>query len=233
MTPGLQDHARRLAVAVTVAVTVAAGAQVPDSAELLAQVREVYGGRAERRVEAWLEMVAAAGEAAIEARLRLVNDFVNRRVRFVQDPQHWKAEDYWATPLETLGTGAGDCEDLAIAKYVSLRHAGVPDRQLRITYVRAAGWDLPHMVLTWYATPDAEPLVLDNLDPELKPASQRPDLTPVYSFNAAGLWVARGRRGGNMVGSSNRIGLWRGMVERMREEGLDLEPGARGEENDQ
>lgn len=209
-----------------------AAAQVPEGPALLEKVGEDYGSRARARVEAWLDMMAGAQQSPVQAQLRAVNDFINERVRFVQDPEHWDAEDYWATPLETFGTGAGDCEDLAIAKYVSLRRMGVPDRQLRITYVRAAGWDLPHMVLAWYATPGAEPLVLDNLNGTVLPASERGDLTPVYSFNAAGLWIARGRRGGNLVGSSDRIALWNGLVDRMRREGLDLAPAERAEGGD-
>lgn len=230
VTPGLRRRMRLAALWVFACVPAVALAQVPERSVLLEQVGDDYGRRAQARVEAWLDMMARAKQSPVETQLRAVNDFINERVRFVQDPEHWNAEDYWATPLETFGTGAGDCEDLAIAKYVSLRRMGVPDEQLRITYVRAAGWDLPHMVLAWYESPGAEPLVLDNLNGAVLPASKRGDLTPVYSFNAVGLWIARGRRGGNLVGSSDRIGLWKGVVERMNEQGLDLAPahGAEG-----
>jgi hypothetical protein len=43
---------------------------------------------------------------------------------------------------------------------------------------------LSQKVLAYYALPEAEPLILDNLISELRPASRRPDLTPVFSFNA-------------------------------------------------
>ncbi|WP_237707120.1 transglutaminase-like cysteine peptidase [Pseudoalteromonas sp. BSi20652] len=46
----------------------------------------------------------------------------------------WKQNDYWTTPLETLGRGLGDCEDYAIAKYISLRALGVIDDKLRLIY---------------------------------------------------------------------------------------------------
>ncbi len=53
-----------------------------------------------------------------------------------------------------------------------------------------------HMVLAYYASAEAEPLILDNLDPRVRPASQRTDLDPVYSFNDDEIrLVADGRRG--------------------------------------
>ena len=127
-------------------------------------------------------------------------------------------DDYWATPVEFLATDGGDCEDFAIAKYFTLRALGVPTDRMRITYVKAITLNQAHMVLAYYPSPGAEPLVLDNLIGEIKPASQRTDLVPVYSFNGDNLWVAREMRGqGQYVGSSSRIGLWRGLLERMRE----------------
>ncbi|PAS95748.1 MAG: hypothetical protein BSR46_16480 [Candidatus Dactylopiibacterium carminicum] len=46
------------------------------------------------------------------------------------------------------------------------------------------------MVLGYYEQPGSDPLVLDNLRSDILPASQRPDLTPVFSFNAEGVWTA-------------------------------------------
>ncbi|WP_197479414.1 transglutaminase-like cysteine peptidase, partial [Oleiphilus sp. HI0132] len=81
----------------------------------------------------------------------------------------------WATPLEFLATNAGDCEDFSIAKYFTLREMGIPDDMIKITYVKALELNQAHMVLAYYPTPDAEPLILDNLINEIKPAGQRTD----------------------------------------------------------
>ena len=43
---------------------------------------------------------------------------------FADDTEIWGEPDYWATVLETLGRGAGDCEDFSIAKYVTLKAMG-------------------------------------------------------------------------------------------------------------
>ncbi|WP_350563201.1 transglutaminase-like cysteine peptidase, partial [Psychrobacter sp. CAL346-MNA-CIBAN-0220] len=91
-----------------------------------------------------------------------VNDFFARNLRYQTDILLWKQNDYWATPLETLGRGLGDCEDYAIAKYISLRALGVSDDKLRLIYVKAkiAGTNKTqaHMVLGYFATPNAQPL---------------------------------------------------------------------------
>ena len=98
--------------------------------------------------------------------------------------------------------------------------AGVPTARLRMVYVRARlqGQSLAHMVLAYYPQPGAEPLILDNLRPEVLPASQRPDLTPVFSFNTEGLWQGAGQvtAGDPMA----RLSLWRELVAKVRAEGF-------------
>ena len=148
-------------------------------------------------------------------KLQRVNDFFNQ-VRFVSDQKHWKKKDYWATPIEFLSTNGGDCEDFALAKYFTLRELGVADKKLRLTYVKAVRLNQAHMVLSYFATPAAEPLVLDNLDREIRRASKRKDLVPVYSFNGKGLWLAKERDQGRLVGKSSRISRWTDIIKRMQ-----------------
>jgi len=147
-----------------------------------------------------------------------VNDFFNQ-VRFISDEKHWKSTDYWATPVEFLSTNGGDCEDFSIAKYITLRELGVPDERLRITYVKALQLNQAHMVLAYYETPDSEPLILDNLMASIRPASKRPDLLPVYSFNGNDLWMSKLRGRGQVIrGGSQRINLWRDLTIRLKTE---------------
>lgn len=179
-----------------------------------------YGLPARKRLTAWIDLMAANKQKSEQEKLALVNDFFNQLL-FVSDLDHWGVRDYWATPLEMLGTGGGDCEDYSISKYFTLLALGVPIDKLKITYVKATGYGLQnaaHMVLTYYPTPSAMPVVLDNLDPEIKPADQRRDLTPVYSFNGDGLWLAKERGTGKKVGGGNKISLWRDMMVRMGKE---------------
>lgn len=170
---------------------------------------------AEQRVAAWKELIAARQNAPEDRKLALVNDFVNGLL-FVDDIDHWKQQDYWASPQETVSSGGGDCEDFAIAKYFTLKYLHVPEERLRITYVKALGLDKPHMVLSYYPVPEADPLLLDNLDPAIKPASRRQDLYPVYSFNGTSLWSAK-ERDQRYAGSADRLSLWQKLLARMRQ----------------
>jgi predicted transglutaminase-like cysteine proteinase len=178
------------------------------------------GPRVAEQAQALVQQIARSGTQDELQRLKDINDFFNRRVNFREDAATWGLADYWASPLESLERRAGDCEDYAIAKYFSLAAAGVPTARLRMVYVRARmqGQSLAHMVLAYHAEPGAEPLILDNLRPEVLPASQRPDLTPVFSFNTEGLWQGVGQvAAGDPLA---RLSLWRDLVAKVRAEGF-------------
>lgn len=98
---------------------------------------------------AWQQLIKDLDGQSDIQKLQRVNAFFHQNVRYRTDQQLYGMEDYWATPLETLGHGLGDCEDYAIAKYITLRKAGLTDQQLRLIYVRAnvRGRIEAHMVL--------------------------------------------------------------------------------------
>jgi len=185
-------------------------------ARVLKKVEEVYGGEARTRVENWDGLVRNNAGLPVEEKLETVNRFFNE-MKFTTDQEHWGRKDYWATPIEFLGTNGGDCEDFSVAKYFTLRELGVPMDKLRLTYVKALKLNQSHMVLTYYETPGSEPVVLDNLVPDIRPASRRKDLVPVYSFNGDGLWLAKERGKGQKVGGSDRISHWKELKRRMLE----------------
>jgi len=182
---------------------------------LIEAVYREHGRRARNILMDWRALVARHRDADEMDKLRAVNRFFNRRIRFLSDQRHWGRRDYWATPVETMISRGGDCEDYAIAKYFTLRVLGVPDARLRITYVRARRLRQAHMVLAYYPQPGAEPLILDNLTRRIRPASRRRDLTPVYSFNGTHLWMAKARGAGRRVGSARRMNNWAGLLRRM------------------
>lgn len=181
----------------------------------LSYVEKEYGLVARQRVETWDSLMRIDPATPEKEKLQRVNDFFNQ-IRFISDLIHWKKKDYWATPLEFISTNGGDCEDFTIAKYFTLRELGVSDKKLRLTYVKAIRLNQAHMVLSYFKTPSSEPLLLDNLDKEIRLASKRRDLVPVYSFNGNGLWLAKEREQGRLVGKSSRIGLWTDVIKRMK-----------------
>lgn len=173
-----------------------------------------------QRLEQWKNLIDSGATWSDIKKLNKVNDFVNQFV-FVDDIIHWQQEDYWATPLQTLVTQGGDCEDFSIAKYFTLSAMGVEESKLKLTYVKALTINQAHMVVGYYDKPSAEPLVLDNLNPEILPASQRPDLLPVYSFNGTGLWLAKKDTSDQFVDNSQRISLWQKLLSHMDAEAAD------------
>ena len=193
----------------------AVSAALDISSELLSRIQSKYGVEASTRVEQWQHLMQTAQNLPEKEKLKQVNDFFNQRIEFVDDIYLWGVNDYWATPIEFLSKGAGDCEDYSIAKYFTLKELGVSESKMRITYVKALKLNQAHMVLTYFSSPRAVPIVLDNLTPQIKLATDRKDLLPVYSFNGSGLWLAKARGSGKRVGSSGRLNLWAELKQRM------------------
>lgn len=193
------------------------------SAGLTAQYTRRFGPSVPQRFAPWMRFAveqksnpfsqrleAAQGREADT--LQIVNDAINSKMKWLDDKVHWRADDYWATPAESIASAGGDCEDYSIAKYYMLKELGVPLARLRITYVRALSLrGQAHMVLAYFSTPDAEPLILDNLDSRVRPASQRADLDPVYSFNDDEVQIVKGGKRGR----PSQIRSWLAVQERL------------------
>jgi predicted transglutaminase-like cysteine proteinase len=195
-----------------------------DFSQISRKATLLYGplGAGQQRIDAWQKLLATQKQGSEVERLKVVNLFFNHQMVYTEDIDLWREVDYWETPIEGLWKGAGDCEDYAIAKYFSLRHLGIAAEKLRITYVKALSQNRAHMVLTYYATPNAVPLVLDSLMDPIKMASDRTDLLPVYSFNGEGLWLT-GAAGNKKVGDSKRLSRWQDVLKKMAAEGFPVE----------
>jgi len=186
----------------------------------------------------WQTTIVESRSEPEKEKLAKTNTLFNSAIEFADDILIWNQSDYWATPLETMGRGQGDCEDFAIAKYYSLRYSGIPTSKLRLVYVKATltraigpyrppadfrgnSFTQAHMVLAYYATPNAEPLVLDNLIAEFKPASQRRDLQPIFSFNGDAVWNGVAGNAARGPGGPGTLSRWADLLLRARSEGFD------------
>lgn len=173
----------------------------------------------------WQNMMLAVKDLRTDEKIKRVNEFVNRRVTWADDQDIWGQADYWATPIQTLARGKGDCEDFAILKYYSLISLNVPMSKLRLVYVKAKNGNAPgsgeqaHMVMAYYSSPDAEPMIMDNLITEVRPASRRPDLKPVFSFNGEGIYA--GSTGQTQASANTRLSRWQSLLQRAQEEGFN------------
>lgn len=203
------------------------GIAATDFNKLSNLANQRYGERARASILELQTTVNELKSASELDKLKAINAFFNRKIRFFdEDINIWGVPDYWATPLESLGKERGDCEDFSIAKYIFLKELNIPDERLKLTYVRAqiggpySKIFQAHMVLTYYASPSAEPLILDNLIPDIRQASRRKDLTPIFSFNSEGLWIGTATAASKGDPSSH-LSRWRDVLARIQADGTE------------
>ena len=192
-------------------------------AERLQQLAGRHGGHTAALAQTLTDVIGQMTRQDDEVRLQTINQFFNRRLLFREDIETWGQIDYWASPLEFMEKGQGDCEDYAIGKYFSLIASGVPPTRLRMVYVKAifggqSSVQQAHMVLAYYPSSGADPLILDNLIGDIRPASKRPDLIPVFSFNSEGLW--QGTQGPGAGDAVARLSRWREVLVKARDQGF-------------
>ncbi len=177
-----------------------------DSA-LLEAVEKKYNLFAKKRFLYLQKTLDGLKDKDDKAKLEGVNSFYND-VRYGSDTKLYGQSDYWATPWEFLSRDAGDCEDYVIAKYHALLYLGVDPKKLFFTYVRSTKFKEPHMVLTYFETPRSEPLILDNNNLRIFPASKRSDLIPIYNFNGVSLLKANKTGTGEKVENQKSHKKW-------------------------
>ena len=186
------------------------------------QFSAVYGKKAEVRAREWEAYLVKNSGNDDWNNINKINSYINKNVTYESDLLLWGKEDYWASPVETIGRGRGDCEDFAIAKFFSLLALGIPEEKLRLMYVRQLQVDEPHMVLIYFENKKAIPLVLDNFNPRILPANKRPDLKPIYSFNGSGLWMSKSKGLGKKVKNSSGVSAWAKLLQRIEQAEMNV-----------
>ncbi len=212
---------RHYCLPIALSMILAASVAALSTDTLYQFVKSAFGTKPIPALEKWIDVLETSPKTSEQHRLAVVNNFFNENLYFISDQKLWGQNDYWATPVEFIGKSAGDCEDFTIAKYYSLQALDIEQRKLRLTYVKATieekgiKQEEPHMVLAYYATPASDPLILDNINKEILPASQRQDLKPIFSFNHVGLWM--GEQGN---ASSQGLSRWQELLRRQKQQGL-------------
>lgn len=167
----------------------------------------------------WNQMVADSHSLSEADKVSRVNTFFNRTIEFKDDIDVWGIRDFWATPKETLLKAAGDCDDIAIAKYMTLKMLGVNTHNLRLAIVRiqiggpSGSIKQSHMVLNYHSPLSPDPLVLDNVINSIYPQSKRTDLYYIVEFNHIGIWVDD-----KLLGNTALLPKWTHLLQRMETE---------------
>jgi predicted transglutaminase-like cysteine proteinase len=149
--------------------------------EQLKKVELLYGKKGKNRLLLFDKMLLKAKNKTTLFKLQIVNDFFNK-ITYKSDINHWKEKEYLATPFEFIGSGAGDCEDFAIAKYFALRLLGVETSKLKIKIGYVQGKQIKkdfikHAVLSYHSNSQCSPIILDNINKNLISEKKRKDLT--------------------------------------------------------
>ncbi len=167
----------------------------PWSENVFSHIKKEYGIQAEKRMRYLHDIIRDNQDKTVEEKLRIVNDTMHH-LPWIADQTHWKKADYWATPLETISTFGGDCEDIAIAKWMMLRYLGIPAAHLRLAYVKVKKTGENHMVLAYVGRIDlpreqrgTDTWILDNIEKKVKRGSERTDLLAIYATDAEGNMV--------------------------------------------
>lgn len=143
------------------------------------------GAHGQRIMNDWKRDLMAYQGLPLREMAERVNTLVNKTA-YIEDTQNYGQSDYWATPIEFFTRG-GDCEDFAIAKYVSLRALGVPESRLRIAIVQDLQKNTPHAVLIVYTEEGA--VVLDNQNKRVLNVNSVAHYKPIFSINRTAWWL--------------------------------------------
>jgi predicted transglutaminase-like cysteine proteinase len=160
----------------------------PWSENLFVQAENEFGAEASKRLRYIHQIIQDNYSKPDREKLEIVNRTLNS-FPWISDRNNWNADDYWATPLETLTKFGGDCEDMAIGKFMMLRMMDVPKQNLELAYVKIKKTGESHMVLVWLNDSRSESLVLDNMDKAIKSGKERSDLIAIYLTDADGNFV--------------------------------------------
>ncbi len=138
----------------------------------------------------WLEIVEQLRNHDRSTQIDTVNSFINRE-DYAVDSKTWGVADYWATPSQFLAKD-GDCEDFAIAKYLTLKWLGMDASNMRIVVLQDRRRRIEHAVLAVYEENNI--VILDNLINRPVPASAIHHYKPIFSINEDAWWLHTSRR---------------------------------------
>lgn len=139
----------------------------------------------------FLSIVERARQREGLAKVGEINRAINLDIRPAADIELYQVEDFWTSPLVTLTAGAGDCEDYAIAKFVALREAGVPSRDLRLVILRDDRLHADHAVVAvrvdhhWRILDSRRLLMLE--DSQFIRFQAMSHFEPIFSIGDAGI----------------------------------------------
>lgn len=139
------------------------------------------------QLQEWQQLLRQLAPLPFERALDAVNLEMNKRA-YILDPINWGVPDYWASPGQFFRKN-GDCEDYAIAKYMSMRSLGIPVSQMRIVVLHDENLKIPHAVLAVRSGNDQ--VILDNQTDKIVSHRVIRHYRPIFSINEEAWWLHR------------------------------------------
>lgn len=132
----------------------------------------------------WMSFLDGLKAKDAATQVREINNYMNR-APYINDNKNWGEKDYWASPGEFMAK-FGDCEDYAIAKYLSLRHLGFKEENMRVVAVKDLNLKVGHAVLVVFF--GKKSYILDNQIKQVISTTKVKHYLPVFSINATFWW---------------------------------------------
>ena len=135
----------------------------------------------------WMAFIKGLEGLTPLEKVKKVNAYMNR-AKYITDPVNWGKKDYWATPGEFI-LNFGDCEDYAIAKFMTLRKLGFSSDDLRVVAVKDLNLKVGHAILAVRLKEGI--VILDNQIKIVTNAERIHHYVPVFSINETAWWRHR------------------------------------------
>jgi predicted transglutaminase-like cysteine proteinase len=159
-------------------------ARIRDGNETLARCRD-NAALCPKAAQNFLDIVAQGRAQTGRARIGIINRAVNLAIEPMSDMAQWGVPDRWSPPLETFTTHRGDCEDYAIAKYVALTQAGVPEEDVKLIIVRNLAANEDHAVVA--VRDEGNWIILDNRWLIMVEDVTMPRVIPLFVLDGSGV----------------------------------------------
>jgi predicted transglutaminase-like cysteine proteinase len=143
-----------------------------------------FNGPCSKAAQRLLSIVELGRKREGRARLGWINRAINLAIRPMSDWAQYGYAQFWASPLQTLSTAAGDCKDYAIVKYAALRELGIAPGDLRLVIVRDSQRQAEHEILA--VRYEQKWLILDNLTMAMLDAEQIRHYYPLFVMDYRG-----------------------------------------------
>ncbi len=132
----------------------------------------------------WMAFLDTVKDKGKMDQVKAVNAHMNKS-KYITDHNNWGKKDYWATPGEFMAR-FGDCEDYAIAKFMSLKHLGFTNKEMRVVAVKDLNLKVGHAILVVFV--DGGVWLLDNQIKTVIDTKKVKHYMPVFSINEKYWW---------------------------------------------